>query len=95
MSLIFDLIEYDLALGPISSEEVTTPGPGSYDTTHDAQPSVEEWKQRPEDNGSMFALQYWAEHIQYALSHREKPIELFDTEIVEKKGIKAHVAKKK
>ena len=42
----------------------------------------------------MFALQYWAEHIQYALSHREKPIELFDTEIVEKKGIKAHVAKK-
>jgi hypothetical protein len=94
MSLIFDLIEHDIVLEPISSEEVATPGPGSYDTAHSDQLSVEEWKQRLKDNGPEFALQYWAEHIQYALSHREKPIELFDTEIVTKKGIEARVVKK-
>lgn len=94
MNPIFDLVEHDIVLEPISSEEVATPGPGSYDTAHSDQLSVEEWRQRLKDNGPEFALRYWAEHIQYAFSHREKPIELFDTEIVKKKGIEARVVKK-
>lgn len=94
MSLVPDLIDHDIIIEPISSEEVETPGPGTYDTAHGDQLDVEKWRQHLENRGPTFALQYWAEHMSYALEHRERPIELFDTEIVEKNGIEASVVKK-
>ena len=94
MAIITDLFDNDIIIEPISKEEVSTPGPGNYGNAHDNQLDVQDWRQRLEEEGPEFALQYWARHIRYAFAHREKPIELFETEHVKKEGIEALVAKR-
>lgn len=92
--MMFEFVEHDLIIEPTSSEEIRTPGPGTYDSAQSDQLDVQEWKRRLEEGGPMFALSYWHRHMEYALEHRETPIELFDTEIVEKEGIECPIVKK-
>lgn len=92
--MILDLIEHNIVIEPVSSDEIKTPGPGTYDTAHSNQLSVQEWKRKLEEGGPLFALKYWHKHMEYALAHREAPIELFDTGIVEKEGVEYPVVRK-
>ena len=56
-------------LEPISSEEVSTPGLDRMKLLIVTSSALESG-----NNGPEFALRYCAEHIQYAFSHREKPV---------------------
>lgn len=49
--MIVDLMEHEILIEPTSSEEITTPGPRTYDSAQENQLSVQEWKQRLKEGG--------------------------------------------
>lgn len=85
----------NLLLRPEEPQNIEVPGPTSYLDAGNDDISVEEWMEIITDMSDRERLTHWHRQKEHIFRHRENPIPLFNTEIVEKSGQEYSVVRKK
>lgn len=74
----------DLLLEPASPDEIDVPGPVSYRDAGDDDMSVEEWMGEISSMSDYECLGCWHRQKEFIFEHREDPIPIFKSEVVDR-----------
>lgn len=85
----------NLLLRPEEPQNIEVPGPTSYVGAGNDDMSVEEWIETISDMSDRERVSHWHRQKEYIFRHREDPVSLFNTEVVEKSGQEYSVVRKK
>jgi hypothetical protein len=84
----------DLLLKPETPDSIEVPGATSYSNAGNDDMSVEDWVDEISDMSDLDCLNLWHSQKEFIFSHRDEPIPLFSTGVVEESGYEYNVVKK-
>ena len=92
--MIAPITGMDLLLEPANVEDIDLPGTIAYRDAGDDDMSVDEWMGEISNMSDSECLSFWHRQKEFIFAHREEPIPVFKTGVVEKSGYEFQVARK-